>query len=378
MNSEKPQSETGSSEAQEPRVLDLRGLWWLWCLVFIAMLAISLRLLLPAMQEGGLAVRQGTLSLADYGFSTDNSIIPLEQFTPSGLPRDGIRSLQDPPVVQGSEVPEINKRERRLYHRKFIVSGDRVVGVSINGEQRAYQINILNYHEIVNDTLGGVPIAVVYCPLTDSATVFSREMDGEILEFGSSGLLINSNIVMYDRRPELKRSSLWSQLQRRAVAGPMAGNGLELLPADLSHWGEWLAQYPDTTLLARETGEPRDYNSNPYLRYYEIGEPRFPVDPPPPLDGPETMERVFALQDAAGWKLVSFADVERLAGDDRVLELSGLSLQFIPYSSTLDPPAVIARDADGNCLTGISALWFAWHAMHPDAVLLDPSELASR
>ena len=359
--------------AGQEKVLSLRGLWWIPLLVVLAMLAMLLRLFIPV-AESGLDLHVDTdLSLADYGYTLEPCLVDGNSLVSSGLPRDQIHSLSDPPTVIGSEVPAINKLQRRRYHRKFIVSGDRVIGVSLNGESRAYQINILNYHEIINDTLGGVPIVVVYSPLCDAATVFKREVGGEVRSFGSSGLLLNSNIVMYDRQEDLSQSSLWSQLQFRAIAGPAAELGLELelLPAALTHWGEWVVQHPDTTLLSNDTGEPREYNSNPYLRYFEMQKLRFPVDPLPPLATGGVMDRIIALRVDNRWVVYSFDDIRQAAGESASVEFDGLHFEYIPFSHTMDPPGVVVTDASGKSITTVSSFWFAWYAMYPDTRILD-------
>ena len=116
-------------------------------------------------------------------------------------------------------------------HGRFLVPGDLVIGLSLHGEARAYPLEILALHEVCNDTLGGEPILVTYQPLCDSAVVFERRVDGHTREFGVSGLLYNSNLLMYDRHPEQPQDeSLWSQLQFRALAGPAAAQHATLRP----------------------------------------------------------------------------------------------------------------------------------------------------
>lgn len=363
------QDDSRTADAQK-RVLDLKGLWWIPVVIVLAMLAMVVRIFLPLSEQGFGRNPNTRLETADYGFQLQGLQVQYEWISPSGVARDQIRSLTEPPTVAAADVPAINKQERRLYHRKFIVSGDRVIGVSINGEQRAYQINILNYHEIVNDTLGGVPIAVVYSPLCDSATVFRRYVGGQIREFGSSGLLLNSNILMYDRQPDIAGSSLWSQLLMEAVSGPAAGEELELVPSALTHWGDWSQRHPNTTLMARDTGESRDYNTNPYLRYYQLGRPRFPLARLPGEDGPELFDRVVALSNPdGGWQVYSFADIREAAGESGSVQHGNLQFSYIPHSRTLDPPGVVVTDLEGNYVVSVCSLWFAWFASHPGAVV---------
>ena len=159
--------------------------------------------------------------LASYGFDVTTCLIPQDQIVTGALKKDALLALVDPPVIDGDKIPDLNAQ---LYG-KYLVPSDRVIGVEINGESRAYPLLVLNCHEIVNDTLGGVAIAVTYNPLCDSIVVFEREVAGETLEFGVSGLLYNSNLMMFDRRPDAQGESLWSQLLGRAVAGPAAESG---------------------------------------------------------------------------------------------------------------------------------------------------------
>lgn len=159
---------------------------------------------------------------ADGEISMENLQIPRDQVLAGGPPKDGIPALTDPAVIEGARAERMQ-------------SADRVIGVSINGEHRAHPLDILAWHEIVNDTLGGTPIAITYCPLCDSAVAFERTMEGQVLEFGVSGLLYQSNVLMYDRSGGAQ--SLWSQMAGRAVSGPFSGTRLPTVPVELTTWG---------------------------------------------------------------------------------------------------------------------------------------------
>lgn len=124
--------------------------------------------------------------------------------------------------------------------------------VRLNGQAKVYPIAILNWHEIVNDRIGGKPIVVSYCPLCGTAMVFNANAKG-IRTFGVSGLLYHSDVLVYDRESQ----SLWSQILQQAVTGPVAGTRLELLPASHTSWQEWSARYPNTQVLSRDTGYHR-------------------------------------------------------------------------------------------------------------------------
>jgi len=188
-------------------------------------------------------------------------LIPLDKIKGGGPPKDGIPSIDNPVFadIQGSH---------------FMSDSDTVVGLEINGEAKAYPIFILVWHEIVNDKVGGTPVSVTYCPLCYTNQVFERVIDGQEVEFGTSGKLYNSNLVMYDRLTE----SYWSQALGIAVKGELTGYQLNLIPFDVITWGDWKKLHPDTVVLTTDTGHIRSYATDPYGNYYT--EPRifFPVE----------------------------------------------------------------------------------------------------
>lgn len=189
------------------------------------------------------------------------STVPLDQIVSGGPPKDGIPSIDRPRFIS---VPEADK---------FLQNSDIVLGLDINGDIRAYPLQILVWHEIVNDNVGGVPVAVTYCPLCFTTQVFNRVIDGQILEFGTSGKLYNSNLVMYDRTSE----SLWSQALGEGIVGKYAGTKLERIPFDLAYWREWKKLYPDSKVLSTDTGFGRPYGADPYGDYYTSPSIYFPV-----------------------------------------------------------------------------------------------------
>lgn len=179
------------------------------------------------------------------------------------LPRDAIPALTDPELQPLSEAV-------------WLESEDRVVVVAVGDETVLVPLRILDWHEIVNMTVGGEPVAATYCPLCDSASVFSRRLSGEddvVLEFGVSGALYNSNVLMYDRTD----GALWSQLGMRAVSGPHAGKLLDHLPIEVIQVNEARSRLAETQVVTRETGHPRDYSSDPYGSYFASDRLMVPV-----------------------------------------------------------------------------------------------------
>lgn len=188
-------------------------------------------------------------------------LIPLDRIKSGGPPKDGIPSIDNPVFTTISDS-------------QFMSDLDTVIGLEINGQAKAYPLFILVWHEIVNDSVGGLPVSVTYCPLCYTNQVFERMIDGQEVEFGTSGKLYNSNLLMYDRLTE----SYWSQALGIAVMGQLTGYQLDLVPFDVITWGDWKQLHPDTLVLTTDTGHARSYTTDPYGNYYT--EPRivFPVE----------------------------------------------------------------------------------------------------
>src|SRR5262245_54409393 len=187
---------------------------------------------------------------ASYGFDLSNALVPQAAIVSSGLVVDGMPALSDPAVITAPEVD-----------RKYLVSSDKVVGLHIGNEARAYPLRLLVWHEAVNDVVGGVPVVVTYHPISEGLVVFDRRIGAETLSFGVSGLLFQSNLLLYDRTgpPHNLAATVWSQLQGRAIAGPRAGASLTLVPFALCRWADWAAAHPETTVVAPIAGEACKY-----------------------------------------------------------------------------------------------------------------------
>jgi hypothetical protein len=201
--------------------------------------------------------RDGTgseaLQVDTSGWETDFSkhSVPLSEFQSGGPPRDGIPPIDEPkPTSQADAEEWLSEREPVL----VVEMGDQV---------RAYPIQILVWHEIVNDTLGGRPIAVTYCPLCNSSLVFDRRVGDRTLTFGTTGNLRRSDLVMWDRQTE----SWWQQLSAEAVVGELTGTRLQVLPSQTLSWADFKRIHPRGDVLSRDTGVQRDYGSNPYAGY---------------------------------------------------------------------------------------------------------------
>jgi Protein of unknown function (DUF3179) len=180
-------------------------------------------------------------------------LVPLEEFQSGGPVKDGIPAIDTPRFTRAYEVDWLDEREP-------------VILVEIEGESRAYPIQVLTWHEIVNDRIGSVPIAVTFCPLCNTAIVFDRRLDGETLSFGTTGKLRDSDLVMYDRQTE----SWWQQFSGEALVGELAGRKLEQLATRIVAWEDFRRAHPTSAVLSRDTGYVREYGRNPYAGYDSV------------------------------------------------------------------------------------------------------------
>lgn len=182
-----------------------------------------------------------------------------DEIISGGVPRDGIPPIDDPVFVSVSSAAE------------WIDDREPVILVTVESDVRAFPLQIMTYHEIVNTTIGEIPVSVTFCPLCYSTIVFKRKLGDVLYDFGVSGLLRHSDLIMYDRQTE----SLWQQITGEAIVGDMTGSVLESLPSQIVSFEQFARRYPDAQVLSRETGFDRNYGSNPYPGYDDIDDRPF-------------------------------------------------------------------------------------------------------
>lgn len=283
----------------------------------------------------------------ESAFDLSELTIPRAQIRSGGVAKDGIPAITEPRTVSADQAT-------------FLEPQDRIVGVELEGQARAYPISILTQHEIINDQLGDTPIAVTYCPLCDSVVVFDRRTPLGIREFGVSGLLYNSNVLMYDRS---QTPSLWSQMKAEGVSGAAAGKEVELLPMSLTTWSQWQERHPNTDVISSNTGYPRDYNQQPYVEYFRSSNLMFPAQPMSrqlPLKEPV----LGILDDDHAVAIPASAFGGRSRQVKRQINGKEIEIAFDAESQTL---RVIAADPG---LQWVNSFWFAWYAFHPQTGLM--------
>jgi hypothetical protein len=199
--------------------------------------------------------------------------VPYDEIISGGPPRDGIPSIDAPKFISQGEA------------QKWLKESEPVIALEMNRNARAYPLQILMWHEIVNDKFGDIPVLITFCPLCNSAITFERTIDEHVYEFGTSGLLRHSDLIMYDRSTE----SLWQQFTGEAIVGDLVGKKLKLLPSSIVSFGEFQKAYPKGQVMSRNTGFTRNYGQNPYVGYDS-------VDSSPFLYSGETDSRLLPME----------------------------------------------------------------------------------
>ena len=212
-----------------------------------------------AESEWAKELRQAGIYTGNWETDFSKRSIPYNEIFSGGVPRDGIPPIDDPKFVSVDEADG------------WLEEKEPVIALELNGEAKAYPLQILTWHEIVNDTVGEVPVAATFCPLCNSAIVFDRRLDGVLYDFGVSGNLRNSDLIMWDRQTQ----SWWQQLTGEAIVGQLTGQHLAILPATIVAWQDFKETYPGAQVLSRDTGHSRNYGSNPYVGYDEVGQSPF-------------------------------------------------------------------------------------------------------
>jgi len=284
------------------------------------------------------------------------------------MARDGLKVLDKPGTLTPAEVDRINEEERG----KLLVPSDRIVGVEIGSEARAYPLRLLRWHEAVNDVVGGRPIAVTYSPLSGGIAVWDRRLGDEKIELAVSGWLVNSNTLLYDRRSPGEPSSLWHQLTGEAVTGPAVGSRLNPLPAALQTWAQWRHDHPQTTVMAPDEASKQLYKRDPYHSYRGSDLLRFPVDPLPPEGTLARKDTVAVVTHSGRDAVFALPYLEMAVGEARGhwAALLGDDVFLVDFDTELGTFAIVPREEGVADPPVRFAYWFEWYSLHPNTVPL--------
>ena len=285
----------------------------------------------------------------------EKTSVDFSEIMSGGPPKDGIPAINDPKFVAVSEVDDIPPTEP-------------VVGLTLGGETKAYPLRILMWHEIVNDHVGGIPVSVTFCPLCNAAVVFDGRVGDKVLDFGTTGKLRNSDLVMYDRQTE----SWWQQFTGSAIVGEMLGTKLKFVPARLESFANFKKRAPNGLVQVPSVAGMRRYGANPYGGYDSSARPFLYRGEMPKNVAP--LSRVVAIEgESRAWALDYLRNKRRVELD------GGLVITWEPGQNSALDSGVIAEGADvGNVLVQrregekmVDVVYrvdfaFAYHAFHPD------------
>lgn len=279
--------------------------------------------------------------------------VPLSDIRSGGPPKDGIPAIDEPLFVPIGEDTVLTDR-------------DPVMALEINGDARAYPLYVLMWHEIANDVVGGKPVAVTFCPLCNSTIVFDAELGGKTLDFGTTGRLRNSDLVMYDRQTE----TWWQQFSGEAIIGEMTGEKLRKVPSTVMPFGQFKKRYPDARVLVPNNPETRRYGANPYRHYDTADRPFLYAGAMP--EGIEPMERVVVIEHG-NQPIIATINAIRSSGS---MERDGLTITWQEGMASALDNGVISQgrdvgfvevsDKDGKPIVHDVTFAFVAHAFHPE------------
>ena len=241
----------------------------------------------------------------------------------------------------------------------FLEDQDRILGIRGKKSAKAYPVKILNWHEIVNDTFEGNPIVITYCPLCGSGIGFNRKHRTGVATFGVSGLLYQSDLLMYDHQTE----SLWSQIGMQCVAGPLTREKLDPLYLEHTTWGVWKDEHPHTLVLSNQTGYVRTYDRDPYAGYDQQKDLMFPILHPDSRF--HQKEWVLGVEVQGTFKGYPFSELQK--GPEIIQDIVNGELLLIHYNHESSSAKVMAND--GTPFPFITAFWFAWSTFHPETLV---------
>lgn len=281
------------------------------------------------------------------GFDLTRATVPVSMILSGGPDRDGIPALDHPNFVAADQG-------------SYLRPDDVVISLTLGGVTRAYPLRILVWHEAVNDVVGGQAVVVTYCPLCGSAMAFGRELTGRTLSFGISGLLYQSDVLLYDRETE----SLWSQMAMKAVSGEFAGTPLEWLVSEHLSWGEWKQRYPAGEVLSAKTGFERDYSHSPYRDYETSAAVLFPV----PVHRPDLAPKDWIVGVVLDGVPRAYPLDLMEAGQSIHDTPAGLEINRLPNSPVIE----VRHLPTGRPIPSVRAYWFAWQAFYPGTTIWNP------
>jgi len=277
------------------------------------------------------------------GFQLSNLLIPVNEIKDGGPPPDGIPSIDRP-------------KFENVIDANFIKEKENVLGVYYNGIAKAYPIKIMDLHEIVNDQFGDQAITVTFCPLCGSGVSFNANIENMNRTFGVSGLLYNSDVLLFDRAT----NSLWSPIKGQAISGKSSGQVIQFIPTELTTWGDWKTRFPDTKILSPDTGYAFDYSKKAYIDYLASEQLMFPVSKK--NKALKNKDKVIGIEVEGQFKAYPFKKLRKVESPIKD-KINGKELMIF-YDKSSNSAWI--EDNNGTILNGMTMFWFAWYAFHSE------------
>jgi len=321
-----------------------------WIIPIVIIVVLAVIIVVSVSNQGGKeVVERIETDSGEIKVTADGTryIVDPSKIRGGGPPKDGIPSIDNPKFVSVAEADQ------------WIQDNELVLAIIHKGVKRVYPLQILVWHEIVNDKIAGDPILITYCPLCGSGIAFEPMINGEAVEFGTSGKLYNSNLVMYDR----KTDTYWTQINGLAIVGQLTGMKLKPVSIDTVAWRDWKEIHPDSEVLSQNTGFNRNYGNDPYGNYYEDSFLLFPVENQDNRIHAKT--QVFGIEIDGAYKAYSEDDLIEAGG---VIEdvINGVNIKLERFE---DGRVVVTNIDTGEEIVKEVDFWFAWYAFHPETEL---------
>jgi hypothetical protein len=356
---------TATTPSPKVKLTFKTGGWVLLLSAVVTVLAVVLTLYPRWSGQGHRQLGDGK-DITTYGFDLSNFSGNRAYLVASGTGRDALRAMDNPPVLTLAETLEQSRGRG-----KYLVDDDLVIGVEVAGMARAYPLRLLQLHEVINDTLGELPIVVTYHAISGTSTVQKREIGQQIFTFGFSGLIYQSCLLMYNHAPPGKES-LWSPLQRSALSGPALGQELPPLPYRVVPWSYWRNLQPTTTVVAREEGLRAEYSRDRYQAYFAHDEVPYPVAMPETKSSWPLKTVVMALENAPrNYVLIPLDAYSSGTQPEQTypLKVAGLQYQIRVWPRL---HAAEVTDVSGTLVPSIRSMNFAMSAFYGAHTIWQP------
>jgi len=303
-------------------------------------------------------------TIESYDFDLSNLQLQSETIIPVMQHRNMSPVMTHPEIFTLEQIEARNAVQRDPY----LISDDLVVGITIAGHSRAYPLHVLHVHEIINDVLGDIPIAVTWHWPSGHVAVYRRTVQGEELQFANSGLGGNGGLLMYNLREEVGGEQLFSSLLGSSISGTPIQ--LQAVPHDVRSWSTWNATHRDTTVIAAKEYYKKRYRKGDPKMYFLTDTIYYPSSPMPE-DGTNPKTLIIAIPTSSGHAVFSIPALLTVANDEGQVDVT-IENKVITFSVTKSPLSAIVRDSSGNIVPSQRALWFAWYGNHPQDVITTP------